>query len=220
MATLQAIRHNLIDRCESNVLKIKKLVDLMEVDMFTKPKVSQEVTQVISVPEMVYIMNGEDIGREIRSKYVTNAVSEVAKHPKIREAVLNKQRGLASRVNASSSLGGKSGLIIDGRDIGTVVLPFADLKIFLIASSKARALRRYLESCKNSISDCQFRKGEAEESDEYKQILQDIIVRDEADVKRKHSPLRKADDAIELDTTNMTLEQQVLKIEELVHQRM
>ncbi len=135
-------------------------------------------------------LNGEDVSDEIHSIEVTKNVSPVSAVGCVREKLVDMQR----------ELGKNGGVVMDGRDIGTVVLPNADLKIFLIASVDARAMRRTLE-----LKD----KGIIES---VKEIKEQIITRDLFDSSRDISPLKKAGDAIEIDTSNLTIEEQTEKV--------
>jgi cytidylate kinase len=130
-------------------------------------------------------LNGEDVTDQIRTPAVTAAASAVSAIPAVRSFLLDTQRELAST----------NSVIMDGRDIGTVVLPSAELKIFLTASAEDRAKRRYAEFMEKNI-DISF-----------EQVLSDIIARDKQDSERDVAPLRPADDAILVDTTGNTLEE-------------
>jgi cytidylate kinase len=138
-------------------------------------------------PHVTVWMDGEDVSSAIRSDEVTKNVSDYCAPTVVREALVNQQRRIAE---------GKS-IVCEGRDIGTVVFPDADLKIFMTASVQERAKRR-LED---------FRKMGVEKSVE--ELVQEITIRDQKDSSRKNSPLMQANDAILLDTTGMTLEQQI-----------
>jgi CMP/dCMP kinase len=133
------------------------------------------------------VLDGVDVTSRIRDSDVTRSVSAVSRIREVREAMAQKQR----------ELGSTQGGVLEGRDIGTVVFPDADLKIFLIASLDARAQRRQDEL-----------HARGQEID-YEKLRQEIALRDELDSSREMSPLRKADDAIELDTSMLTIEQQV-----------
>jgi cytidylate kinase len=133
------------------------------------------------------VLDGVDVTSRIRDSDVTRSVSAVSRIREVREAMAQKQR----------ELGSTQGGVLEGRDIGTVVFPDADLKIFLIASLDARAQRRQDEL-----------HARGQEID-YERLRQEIALRDELDSSREMSPLRKADDAIELDTSMLTIEQQV-----------
>lgn len=135
----------------------------------------------------VVLVNGEDVTDVIRQNDVTNNVSVVASYAKVREELVRRQQEMAS----------KTGVAMDGRDIGTVVLPNAEVKIFLVASVDERAERRYLENKQKGI-----------ESD-FEQLKQEIITRDEYDSNREVSPLKQAKDAIRVDTTGLSIEEVV-----------
>ena len=129
----------------------------------------------------------------IRTEEISDAASRVAVVPEVRKKMLELQRNIAS----------KHDVIMDGRDIGSAVLPDADLKIFLTASVDVRAERRYREN---------IAKGMEADIEE---IKRDIRERDERDMTRSEAPLVKVDDAVEIDSSYMTIEQVVEKIEEL-----
>ena len=130
-------------------------------------------------------LNGEDVSSAIRMPEISLCASDVAAHPGVRAFLLEMQRKLARENN----------VIMDGRDIGTVVLPDADLKIFLTASAEARAERR-----------CQELKAKGVETD-YESVLKDIIYRDEQDINRETAPLKAADDAVVVDTSSIDFEE-------------
>lgn len=134
------------------------------------------------------LVNGHDVSEEIRSSQVTEKVSEVSAHPLVRQAMVAQQQAIAAQ----------SAVVMDGRDIGTVVLPQADLKFYLIASSRVRAQRRFQENIDKNRSQQSLEEIEAA-----------IIDRDHYDMTRQHSPLQKAEDAIEIDTSHQTIEETV-----------
>ena len=140
------------------------------------------------------LLNGENVNAFIRTEEVSMMTSNTSKYPAVREKLLYLQRELAAANN----------VIMDGRDIGTCVLPDAELKIYLTASASERAKRRYLEQKERGV-----------ESD-LAQIERDIIARDEQDMNREIAPLKQAEDAIYLDTSDMTIEEVVTKIVSLV----
>ena len=140
---------------------------------------------------------------DCRLETVGQAASVVAQVPAVREALLRFQRDFAA-----TPPGDKKGAVIDGRDIGTVVCPEADLKLFVTASDTVRAERRFLEL-----------QGRGESPDLDK-ILQDIRARDQRDETRNLSPLRQADDALLLDTTNLDIEAAFQEAKALVHSRL
>ena len=133
------------------------------------------------------ILDGEDVTAEVRSPEVTRAVSDVSRHRAVREAMVREQR----------RMGSEGGIVLEGRDIGTVVFPDADLKFFIIAGIDARARRRAEEL-----------RGRGIEPDTGA-LAEEIRKRDMLDSTRDESPLRKADDAIEIDTSDLTIEEQV-----------
>lgn len=139
--------------------------------------------------EQQVLLNGENVNAFIRTEEVSRMTSDTSKYPKVREKLLSLQRDLAKEKD----------VIMDGRDIGTCVLPDADLKIYLTASSKERARRRYLEQRERGIA-C-----------ELDQIEKDIIARDEQDMNRAVAPLRQAEDAVLVDASDMTIREVVEK---------
>ncbi|WP_020527340.1 (d)CMP kinase [Flexithrix dorotheae] len=135
-------------------------------------------------------LNGKNVEDKIRKMEVTARVSEVSAIKEVREFLVKKQQ----------EIGLKKGVVMDGRDIGTVVFPEAELKVFMTASIEARAQRRLMEM---------KAKGQEVNLEEIKQNLES---RDHQDSTRKESPLRKAEDAIDIDTSDLTIEEQVEKI--------
>ena len=134
----------------------------------------------------IYI-NGEQVEQKIRSIEVSNLVSKISSIAQVREKLVAMQQGM----------GQQRGVVMDGRDIGTVVFPDAELKIFMTADPKVRAQRRYDELTA---------KGDNVTMDE---ILENVLSRDHADMNREISPLRQADDAIVLDNSHMSVEEQM-----------
>lgn len=130
--------------------------------------------------------DGVDVTDAIRTMAVDKAVSPVSALPAVREALVDQQRRIAARDD----------IVMEGRDIGTVVFPHAELKVFLTASPEERARRRALQNAERGVGETDPRV-----------ILEDIIRRDEADSTRSASPLVKADDARELDTTEMSIDE-------------
>ena len=141
------------------------------------------------------ILNGEDVTDKLRLEEIGKLASKFSAIGSVKEKLVVLQRNLAQKEN----------VVMDGRDIGTVVLPNADLKIYLSASSKVRAKRRYLELLEKGQTDLDINDIEDE-----------IIKRDEADMNREISPLKQADDAYYLDSSDMTLEEVVSKILSMV----
>ncbi|BBZ76279.1 cytidylate kinase [Mycolicibacterium anyangense] len=141
---------------------------------------------------------GEDVSAEIRGDAVTRAVSAVSAVPRVREKLVALQRELAS---------GSDNVVVEGRDIGTVVLPDADVKIFLTASAETRARRRNDQNIGAGLGD------------DYETVLADVRRRDHLDSTRAVSPLRPAHDALIVDTSDMTQDEVVARLVELVEQR-
>ncbi len=132
-------------------------------------------------------LNGKNINQEIREPRVSNNVSIIAKQPEVRDFLLDFQRNLAA----------KGGVIMDGRDIGTVILPNADFKFFVTASPEERAKRRFLELQSLGI--------EAS----YEEVYQNLVSRDKIDSERDVAPLKQADDAILIDNTNLNKQETI-----------
>lgn len=131
------------------------------------------------------ILEGEDVSKEIRTNEISMGASDVSKLAGCRKALVAKQQRICK----------DGGYILDGRDIGTVVLKDAPVKIYMVASPEARAQRRLLQNQKNGIEG------------DYESILEDIKKRDYQDMHREVSPLKKAEDAIEIDTSYMSKEE-------------
>ena len=140
-------------------------------------------------------VNGEDVSEKIRTAEVSKFTSLFAKSPAVREFLIDTQRNLAMSNN----------IIMDGRDIASVVLPNADVKIFLTASVEERARRRVLDFERQGVVDIDFDKVKA-----------DIAARDYQDENRDIAPLVKVDDAVLIDTTNLTITEVVEKMTELI----
>lgn len=146
--------------------------------------------------QRVYV-NDKDVTEEIRSQIVTNKVSIVATHKEVREEMLTLQQQLAKQ----------GSVVMDGRDIGTCVLKDAPLKIFLTATAEERARRRHNELKEKGIHT------------DIVQLQKEIEERDKRDSERKIAPLKKAQDAIEIDSTHLTIDEVVRKILKLVEER-
>lgn len=144
------------------------------------------------------ILNGRDITDEIRTPVMSDYASKISAFPIVRDLLLDMQRQMALEHN----------VVMDGRDIGTVVLPNADVKIFLTASAEVRAQRRFLEL------------QERGEKVTYEKVLADMKQRDEQDSTRKVAPLKAAKDAIQLDSSELTVEQTVEAIREIISGRL
>lgn len=142
-------------------------------------------------------LDGIDVTNAIRQKEIAWLASNVSTLLSVREDLVDRQKKFAN----------EKGIIMDGRDIGTVVLPEAEVKIYLTASAKNRAERRYLEMISKDPSIT------------YDDVYQEIIKRDLQDSTREHSPLKKADDAIEVDSTDLSIDEVVNKIIDIIKER-
>lgn len=170
IVTLKALNEGILGNDGLNELeKIKKLLDDFNID----------------IRENGFYLDDVDVSEEIRKPVVSENVSDVAAIREVREKMVDLQRKFSESKN----------VILDGRDIGTVVFPNADLKIFLVADARERAKRRYREL---------IQKGENVEIEE---IYENILKRDKIDSTRKESPLKKAKDAVEVDTTSKSIEE-------------
>lgn len=175
--TLFALRNGLFN-ADGSV----KADDLKE--MLPQVNVNFKLNAATGLPETY--LNGEMVERDIRGMEVSSHVSPIAAIPFVREALVAQQK----------AMGKEKGVVMDGRDIGTVVFPDAELKIFVTASSEVRAKRRYDElQAKGQPAD-------------YDDILKNVQQRDYIDTHREVSPLRQAEDAIVLDNSHMTIEEQ------------
>jgi cytidylate kinase len=145
-----------------------------------------------------FFLGGEDVSRQIRGDEVTRSVSAVSAVPAVRTRLVQKQRELAA---------GESSVVVEGRDIGTVVLPDADVKFFLTASAETRATRRNDQNIASGLGD------------DYEAVLADVRRRDHLDSTRAVSPLRPADDAIVVDTSEMTESAVISRLSQVVEER-
>ena len=167
-----------------------------KIDLNDEKAVEQAIEhiQIRLTPDNKVYLNDEDVSNQIRQDQVSLGASCVSKYQVVRSFLVDEQRKMAKAGN----------VILDGRDIGTVVLPNADLKIYQIASVETRAKRRYLENLERGLdADLETIKKEIEE-------------RDYQDTHREISPLKKAEDAIELDTSSLTLEEVVEQVLTLI----
>ena len=144
----------------------------------------------------IILLNGEDVSKEIRTKEVTSIVSQISSIIPVRERMVEVQRSLSKGKN----------VIVEGRDIGTVVFPNADVKIYLDASEEIRAKRRYEENKQNGIDTT------------YEEVLENVKMRDYNDMHKPYGALKKADDAIVVDSTNLTIEEVVEKIKNIIEE--
>lgn len=175
--TLFALRHNLFNA--DGTIREEELKEQMK-DI----NISFQLNKTTGRPDTY--LNGENVENAIRTMEVSSHVSPIATLAFVREALVAQQQ----------RMGAEKGIVMDGRDIGTVVFPKAELKIFVTASAEVRAQRRYDEL-----------KAKGMDAD-YTDILKNVEERDYIDSHRATSPLRKADDAIELDNSNLTIAEQ------------
>lgn len=180
---LFGIRHNIVSRQEVQKEKLISQLDEINIDFKKNVQGNYET-----------FLNGENIEDEIRGVMISEHASNVSKIKEVR----------AKLVSLQQSLGKGGGIVMDGRDIGTVVFPNADLKIFMTAKPEIRSKRRYDEL-----------KGKGLDVDYY-EVLKNLQDRDFQDSNREESPLRKAVDAIELDNSDMTPVQQMVWFRELI----
>jgi cytidylate kinase len=172
---LQCIRNKINTDNEKEIIEIAKKIEIKIDNTGDKD---------------VILLNGEDVSKEIRTKEVTEIVSQISSIIPVREKMVEVQRSLANGKN----------VIVEGRDIGTVVFPNADLKIYLDASEEIRAKRRYNENVQNSIDTT------------YEEVLENVKMRDYNDMHKKVGALKKANDAIVIDSTNLTIDEVVEEI--------
>ena len=166
LVTIKALKMGILDE---NLDKINELLDNLEID----------------IREDGFYLDGVDVSEEIRKPIVSENVSKIAAIKEVRIKMVDLQRAFSKAKN----------VILDGRDIGTVVFPNADLKVFLVADARERANRRYKELTE---------KGENVSLEE---IYQNILMRDKIDSTREEAPLKKAEDAIEVDTTSKSIDE-------------
>lgn len=164
----------------------------------TKLEYLLKETKIQLTADAKVIVDGKDVSKEIRLEQVTNSVSFVASHSAIRFEMLARQQRLAS----------DGGTVMDGRDIGTAVLPNAEIKVFLSATVEERARRRYEENLSKGFTTTNF-----------DQLKDEIALRDKRDSEREVAPLKKAIDAIEIDTTKMSIDEVVSAIIVIVEER-
>jgi len=161
------------------------------------PKIKLEMKYDDSGVQRMFLC-GEDVTTDIRLPEISKYASDVSAMPEVREFLLSMQRDMAVKYD----------VIMDGRDIGTVVLPNAGLKIFITADPKARAMRRYLELIGNGVETT------------LDEVLNAMVIRDKNDSERETAPLKAAEDAITLDTTDLDLEESFEAICKLIKGRL
>ena len=181
---LYTLQNNLIENNELNTVAL--------INNLPKISVSFQYNELLKVSEIY--LNGVNVNTEIRSMEVSNTVSRVATVPEIRQQLVALQQ----------QMGAQKGIVMDGRDIGTVVFPDAELKLFMTSSANTRAQRRFDELIESGALVT------------FEDVLENITSRDYLDSTREDSPLFKATDAIEIDNSNLSLDQQFDKVLALV----
>lgn len=161
--------------------EVYNVLEQMELDMNEKLQV---------------FIDGKEVTDQIRTEEVSRNVSKVASYAGVREELVKRQKQMAA----------KRGVVMDGRDIGTHVIPDAEVKIFMIASAEERAKRRHKENLDKGFTS------------DYEQLKKEIEERDRIDMEREVSPLKKAEDAIELDTTSLSIEEVVNEIMRIIEE--
>jgi len=185
--TLYAMRQGFIGKYGLNEAAVLSDLEHINIDFVFNPDINEYET----------FLNSENVEKEIRSMEVTAYVSRISQIPQVRLRLVEMQR----------EIGIHKGIVMDGRDIGTVVFPDADIKIFMTATVDIRAKRRHDElKGKGTIID-------------FEEIKRAIIARDIADENRDISPLRRADDAIILDNSRMSVEEQMLWIKQIIQKK-
>ena len=176
---LQTLKENVDLKDEEKIIKIANEIDIKIDNTGSKD---------------IILLNGENVSKEIRTKEVTSIVSQISSIIPVREKMVEVQRKLATGKN----------VIVEGRDIGTVVFPNADIKIYLDASEEIRAKRRYEENIQNGIKTT------------YEEVLENVKMRDYNDMHKKVGALKKAEDAIVIDSSNLSIDEVVKKIEDII----
>lgn len=176
---LQVLKENVKLEDEEKIIKIANEIDIQIDNTGSKD---------------IILLNGEDVSKKIRTKEVTSIVSQISSIIPVREKMVEVQRKLATGKN----------VIVEGRDIGTVVFPNADIKIYLDASEEIRAKRRYEENIQNGIKTT------------YEEVLENVKMRDYNDMHKKVGALKKAEDAIVIDSSNLSIDEVVKKIEDII----
>ena len=176
---LQVLKENTKLEDEEKIIKIANEIDIKIDNTGSKD---------------IILLNGEDVSKKIRTKEVTSIVSQISSIIPVREKMVEVQRKLATGKN----------VIVEGRDIGTVVFPNADIKIYLDASEEIRAKRRYEENIQNGIKTT------------YEEVLENVKMRDYNDMHKKVGALKKAEDAIVIDSSNLSIDEVVKKIEDII----
>lgn len=176
---------------------LKLNIDLHDEDELKELLAQTEITLEPTDDGQIVYVDGEDVTDEIRQAAVTNSVSHVAVHSQVREEMVNRQQQLAKQ----------GAVVMDGRDIGTHVIPDAEIKVFLLASVDERAQRRHEENISKGFPS------------DLEQLKVEIARRDKIDSEREVAPLKKADDATEIDTTSLSIPEVVDQIMLLVERK-
>jgi len=182
--TLYCMRRSFISMASINTQAIISELKDIHIDFVFNPDINEYET----------FLNSENVEEEIRNMAVTSYVSRISQILEVRQRMVEMQR----------QIGISKGIVMDGRDIGTVVFPDADIKIFMTASVDIRAKRRHNELKEKGVNI------------DFEEIKRTIIARDIADENRDISPLRRADDAIILDNSRMTVEEQMVWIKDII----
>ncbi|MFP3917994.1 (d)CMP kinase [Lysinibacillus telephonicus] len=177
---------------------LKQDIELSDAESLEKMVLNTSIILKPSQNGQLVFIDGEEVTQAIRSNEVTANVSQVAAHANIREILVAKQQELAAN----------GGIVMDGRDIATHVLKDAELKIFMSASVEERARRRFIDNEKRGIPST------------IEKLQEEIALRDKLDSEREASPLIQAEDAIYLDTTNLSIEEAANEILQLANQKM
>jgi cytidylate kinase len=186
--TFYCLENNLMQGSSLDYLALIKILPDLEIKItFNKERQQHETW-----------LNGQNVEEAIRRPSISESVSLIAKIREVRERLVKIQR----------SIGANKGIVMDGRDIGTVVFPQADIKIFMTASLEVRASRRYKELIENGVIV------------NFEDVLKNLKTRDEIDSNREESPLRQANDAILLDNSQLTPEEQMIWFEDLYRKRL
>ncbi len=176
---------------------IKNGIDLQNEELLMELLDKTDITLEATESGQIVRVNGHEVTSEIRNSEVTNNVSYVAKHKLVREEMVRRQQQFASQ----------GGVVMDGRDIGTHVIPHAEVKVFLLASVEERAQRRHTENLEKGFPS------------DLEKLKEEIAARDKLDSEREVAPLKKADDAVEVDTTSKSIEEVVELIMGLARER-
>lgn len=186
-AALFAMNNGLMDSQSINEQALQEQIQNIQIEFRRKPTGDGQDT----------FLNGENVEGVIRTLEVANAASRISTLSFVREELVRQQQ----------AMGLQKGIVMDGRDIGTVVFPQAELKLFLTASAEIRAQRRYKELQQKGIEE------------DFQSVLNNVIERDYRDTHREQSPLKQAEDAILLDNSHITIEQQNEQVRKLFEEK-